>query len=58
VTNVAALRGGWAAWQRVGYPLEGARIPTPSAPIVAVEEMTLLGSADAPVTIEEFSDFQ
>jgi len=23
VTNVAALKGGWAAWQRAGYPVEG-----------------------------------
>lgn len=23
LTNVAALTGGWAAWQRAGYPVEG-----------------------------------
>ena len=58
VTNVSALRGGWAAWQQADYPLAGTRVPTPSPPVVAIEEMTVLGSADAPITIEEFSDFQ
>ncbi len=58
VTNVSALRGGLAAWQQAGYPLEGTRVPTPSPQEVAIEEMTWLGDPDAPVTIEEFSDFQ
>jgi 3-mercaptopyruvate sulfurtransferase SseA len=58
VTNVSALRGGWAAWLQAGYPLEGTRAPTPLPQVIAIEEMTVLGSPDAPVTIEEFSDFQ
>ena len=58
VTNVSALRGGWAAWLEAGYPVEGTRVPTPPPPVIAVEEMTVLGSPDAPVTIEEYSDFQ
>ena len=58
VTNVSALQGGWAAWQQAGYPLEGTRVPTPPPPVVDIKEMTVLGSPSAPVTIEEFSDFQ
>jgi 3-mercaptopyruvate sulfurtransferase SseA len=58
VTNVSALLGGWAAWQQAGYPLEGARLPTPPPEVVAIEEMTVLGDPEAPVTIEDFSDFQ
>ena len=58
MTNASALLGGWAAWLQAGYPIEGTQVPTPSATDVAIEEMTALGSPDAPVTIEEFSDFQ
>lgn len=58
MTNVSALLGGWAAWQQAGYPIEGNHVPTPAAPTIAIEEMTVLGDPDAPVTIEEFSDFQ
>ena len=58
VTNVSALLGGLAAWQQAGYPLEGSRAPTPAPQEVAIEEMTVLGDPHAPVTIEEFSDFQ
>lgn len=58
VTNVSALRGGWAAWQQAGYPLEGSRLPTPPPEVVAIEEMTVLGDPEAPVTIEDFTDFQ
>ena len=58
LTNVSALHGGWAAWQQAGYPLEGTRVPTPSPKVVDIEEMTVLGDPDAPVIIEEFSDFQ
>ena len=57
MTNVAALLGGWAAWQQAGYPIEGSQVPTPAA-VVAIEEMNALGSPDAPVTIEDFSDYQ
>jgi 3-mercaptopyruvate sulfurtransferase SseA len=58
VTNVSVLLGGWAAWQQAGYPLEGARLPTPPPEVVNIEEMTVLGDPDAPVVIEDFTDFQ
>ena len=58
MTNVSALLGGWAAWQQAGYPVEGTGVPTPSPQDVAIEEMTVLGDPDAPVTIEDFTDFQ
>ncbi len=58
MTNVSALLGGWAAWQQAGYPVEGSQVPTPAAPVVSIEEMTVLGSPDARVIIEDFSDFQ
>ena len=58
MTNVSALLGGWAAWQQAGYPIEGSQVPTPAFPVVAIEEMTALGSPDAPVIIEDYSDFQ
>ena len=58
MTNVSALLGGWAAWQQAGYPIEGSQVPTPAVPVVAVVEMTVLGSPDAPVVIEDYSDFQ
>lgn len=58
VTNVSVLLGGRAAWQQAGYPLEGARLPTPPPAVVNIEEMTVLGDADAPVVIEDFTDFQ
>jgi len=58
MTNVSALLGGWAAWQQAGYPVAGTGVPTPSPQAVAIEEMTVLGDPDAPVAIEEYSDFQ
>jgi len=66
VTNVAALLGGWAAWLQAGYPVEGgaAATATPAAalpssvPNLPGQEVAALGSAAAPVTIVEYSDFQ
>ncbi len=61
LTNVAALQGGWAAWQQAGYPVEGKNVPAPTATASALAAggaMTTLGDAAAPVTILEFSDFQ
>ena len=60
---MAALEGGWAAWQAAGYPVEGkkaAALATAAAPDEESGESqeTVLGSADAPVTIVEFSDLQ
>jgi 3-mercaptopyruvate sulfurtransferase SseA len=58
MTNVSVLLGGWAAWRQAGYPLEGARLPTPTPEVISIEEMTVLGDPEAPVTIEDFTDFQ
>jgi 3-mercaptopyruvate sulfurtransferase SseA len=63
VTDVAALLGGLSGWQRAGYPLVGDLVVTPAPePTVAGEEMTpepgTAGSAGAPVTMIEYSDYQ
>jgi protein-disulfide isomerase len=58
VDNVAALKGGWAAWLQAGYPVEGRQVPTPPPAANADEQPGILGSADAPVTIVEYSDYQ
>ena len=60
LTQVAALRGGWAAWVQAGYPLEGAAVtptPTPAGEEAAGETATR-GSPEAPVTLVEYADFQ
>lgn len=50
------LNGGWAAWLAAGYPIEGATVAAPAED--PVQDSTILGSPDAPVTIVEFSDYQ
>jgi protein-disulfide isomerase len=52
--QVAALQGGWQAWLRAGYQVEGTKV---SGPAGSAEGRTL-GNPDAPVTMVEFSDFQ
>lgn len=56
LSRVAALAGGWAAWLEAGYPVEGSAVATPTESWAP--DMAVLGSANAPVTIVEFSDYQ
>lgn len=70
VTNVAALKGGWAAWNAAGYPVEGAQAATPVPQAAEVgpgaSESSLnvevgpgvMGNPDAPVVMIEYSDYQ
>jgi protein-disulfide isomerase len=56
--RVAALKGGWAAWLQAGYPVQGKRLTRPTPAPGAGQEPGVLGSATAPVTIVEYSDYQ
>jgi protein-disulfide isomerase len=58
VDHVAALKGGWAAWLQAGYPVEGKQVADPTPTSATDEEAGVLGSANAPVTILEYSDYQ
>jgi protein-disulfide isomerase len=56
LTQVAALKGGWAAWLGGNYPVEGKAIvesPVGSAPVAGEK-----GDPEAPVTIVEYTDYQ
>ena len=50
------MNGGWAAWLDAGYPVAGSTVAAPAED--SVEDAMILGSADAPVIIIEFSDYQ
>jgi protein-disulfide isomerase len=56
LSRVAVLNGGWAAWVEAGYPVEGASVAAPAED--SVLDAMILGSAGAPVTRVEFSDYQ
>jgi protein-disulfide isomerase len=63
IDRVAALEGGWAAWQAAGYPSEGKQAGALATAAAPGEETgglqaAFLGNAGAPVTVVEFSDFQ
>jgi protein-disulfide isomerase len=58
VDHVAALKGGWGAWLQAGYPVEGKQAADATPTSAAGEEAGVLGSASAPVTIFEYSDYQ
>ena len=70
VTNVAALKGGWVAWNAASYPVEGAQAATPMPQAAEVEPggsasslrmevgPGVMGNPDAPVVMIEYSDYQ
>jgi protein-disulfide isomerase len=51
------LAGGWSAWQQAGYPVEREQASAPRA-AAPDGEMSAMGDPQAPVVIEEFTDFQ
>ena len=52
LTNVAALKGGWAAWMRAGYPVEGELAskltPAPTQAPTAIPSPTPTAAAQPP----------
>jgi 3-mercaptopyruvate sulfurtransferase SseA len=50
VTNVAALKGGWAAWQQAGYPVEGKQ--TSKLTPAPTQVPTLAPTASPPAAVQ------
>ncbi|MFN2226617.1 MAG: thioredoxin domain-containing protein [Anaerolineae bacterium] len=54
LSQVAVLQGGWEAWLRAGYLVEGTRVQGD----LEAAAGRAMGSPDAPITMVEFSDFE